>query len=217
MALQANGIISGAGRASEPEGWKHAEVKPAIQFTWHHTIPLDDLTRLWNGLINGGHWNAVDEYLQIIGFSSVQTTINELKAGKFQARRDELHTAIQWPGWNIVEGPGGAYREDDPGNGVESWYVPPGGSNGQRTILNRVKNAICPLIEKIPRTVRPEDTAIDAETAKRLAAELKNQRPSLRGKGPIEWNPDMWEQTREGRKDKNRDIWLTTPQWRARR
>ncbi|HEY4352182.1 MAG TPA: hypothetical protein VGN31_13210 [Paraburkholderia sp.] len=215
MALNSNGIISGSGRSSEPEGWKHKVMTPTVQFTWHHTIPLDDLTRVWNGLINGEHWGVVDEYLQIIGFRAVQNTIDELKAGTFQDR-DELHTAIQWPSWNIVEGPGGEFREDDPGNGFERWTVPPGISNNQREMLNAV-GAIYLRVTPIARAGRPEDTAIDAVQARALRDELSNYKKVLRGKGPIEWNEAMWESTREGRKDKKIDKWLTKPQWKAKR
>jgi hypothetical protein len=69
MALEMNGIVGGD-RGAEPQGWKHATVTPAISFTWHHTIPWNCLLAVWNGMVRGGHWKAVNEFLQLTGGST---------------------------------------------------------------------------------------------------------------------------------------------------
>jgi hypothetical protein len=93
MALEMNGIVGGD-RGAEPQGWKHATVTPAISFTWHHTIPWNCLLAVWNGMVRGGHWKAVNEFLQLTGGSSVGIIIEQLNAQALTIDRDALHTQL---------------------------------------------------------------------------------------------------------------------------
>lgn len=102
MPLEVDGIIRGD-RGSEPSRWQHASTKPLITLTWHHTIPWNCLRNVWNGLVAGQHWNALDEFMNLIGVPNRAEVITQIKNKNLQDR-DGLHTLVTWQGWNIVEG-----------------------------------------------------------------------------------------------------------------
>ena len=69
---------------------------------------------VWNGLVGGAHWSAVKMFLHLASAPDPQGIVQQIRSGGL-LRRDELHTMLTWQGWNIVEGPGGHFRADDPG------------------------------------------------------------------------------------------------------
>ena len=206
------GIIIG-GRAPPPSAWRHPVETPAIEFSWHHTIPLENLTKMWNGLVKGSHWEAIDQYLQLIGMPMPAVVIKQIKAGRVQAR-DDLWQRIQWPSWNIVEGPGGKNRpkSDDPGSSFEKWYSGSLSSN-QRQVIYAV-TSIYAAIRKIPMDAGSKaDPTISARLAKDLANAFKHNKSALRGKGPIKWTSEMWTVDVAGRAHPRRNEWLRNPKW----
>jgi hypothetical protein len=194
---------------------------PAVTFTWHHTIPWNCLLAVWNGLVAGQHWNAVRLFLQIVSDPHPHTTTEQIKKGELM-NRDSLHTLLTWQGWNIVEGPGGDFRADDPKEDVERWSLVKGVTGNQRATLQSVALlyiAMKPLAVKPRRpgfsgTV-PVPTITTAE-AEGLERALLAQMQTLRGKSPIRWSEEMWTlvDNQAGRADRKRPgVWNTTPSW----
>ncbi len=212
MPMALNGIVT-EHRGSEPTDWEHSTMTPSITFTWHHTIPWNCLREVWNGLVRGKHWDAVSEYLGLIGAASVPVIVQGLKAGALTVDRDALLTQLTWQGWNIVEGPGNEYRAegDDPGEAFDSWSGESMSGNQKATLL-----AVKSLYINAMRPVALLNN-VDGTNASKVAKAMRSARPTLRGKAPIKWNEDMWTVVTAGRvSDKVPGIWYTKPTWQRR-
>ncbi|APS35769.1 MULTISPECIES: hypothetical protein [Serratia] len=217
MPLEVDGIIRGD-RGSEPSRWQHASTKPLITLTWHHTIPWNCLRNVWNGLVAGQHWDALDEFMNLIGVPNRAEVLKQIKNKNLQDR-DGLHTLVTWQGWNIVEGPGNEYRAqgDDPGENFDGWSGK-GMSTNQQATQQQV-NVLYRVMEPLGR--RALDAArqappITAKEAGILQRTIKQTRPTLRGKEPIRWQEDMWHQVQSGKEAKHFARWDTKPVWRKR-
>jgi hypothetical protein len=218
MPLGIDGIIRGD-RGSEPSSWQHASTKPFITLTWHHTIPWNCLCNVWNGLVVGQHWNALGEFMNLIGVPNRTEVLKQIKNENLQDR-DGLHTLVTWQGWNIVEGPGGKFREkdDDPGDKFDGWSGK-GMSTNQRATLQQVNvlyQVMATLGNRALNAARhaPNITSKEARVLQRV---IKQTRPTLRGREPIRWQEDMWYQVQPGKEAKCGTKWYTQPVWRKRR
>lgn len=219
MPLGLNGIVT-EDRGNEPALWHHSVMTPSITFTWHHTIPWNCLRAVWNGVVHGRHWDAIEAYLDLISASNVSTIVRDLKNGNLTIDRDLLHTQLTWQGWNIVEGPGNEYRNDDPGEQFDGWSGA-GMSGNQTATLLAVKGLYDNCMRRIQQLPAAAGTNnipnISAQDAKTVATAMRGARHALRGKQPVKWEEKMWFPVTEGRVDKSRPgIWYTKPVWRRR-
>ena len=113
--------LSGGDRGSEPSRWQHASTKPLITLTWHHTIPWNCLRNVWNGLVAGQHWDALDEFMNLIGVPNRAEVLKQIKNKNLQDR-DGLHSG-DLARMEYCRGPGNEYRAqgDDPGENFDGW------------------------------------------------------------------------------------------------
>lgn len=211
MALDVDGLVSTPARGAEPSDWTHASMSPAVTFTWHHTIPWNKLRAVWNGLVAGEHWDAVDMFLQLVQAPKRQLVLQQIRAKALTEDRDALHTRLTWQGWNIVEGPGGEFRKpgDDPGEKSERWATTGASSNQTQTL-----QAVYALDETIQLLPAAQDSIGSTQAAALLAA-MRRVKQTARPT-PIPWSEAMWVRTREGRVGKAPGAWSTRPEWRRR-
>lgn len=216
MALGEDGIVNNADRGGEPPGWVHARMSPAVVFTWHHTIPWNRLRAVWNGLVRGRHWDAVDLFLQLAQAPNRQSVLQQIKAGHLVEDRDALLTRLTWQGWNIVEGPGGEFRtpDDDPGERSEHWSTIGMSSNQAQTA--QAVQALDVAMALLPAALGDGTGPVTDAQAAGLAASMRRVKQAVRH-APMPWSEAMWVRTREGRVEKGAAVWSTRPQWRARR
>jgi len=222
MAIGSNGICTNPDRGGEPDTWQHSTMIPGITFTWHHTIPWNCLRAVWDYLVANQHWDCVKEYLQIISAPNVDGTLLALKRAPGIPFRDDgtLLTLLTWQGWNIVEGPGSEYRMtgDDPGEAYDKWSIIGLSSNQKATV-----QAVDMVYQAMRRVQDNANAARMLPAAKaadvlRLQNAFRAQRPTLRGRQPIKWTPDMWEVRTEGRVNaKAPGVWYTKPAWAKKR
>jgi hypothetical protein len=238
MALQANGQFSNADRGAEPYDWHHSLHTPAVVFTWHHTIPWNVLRLVWNELVRCQYWDALKKYMSIIGISNgheQRQLVNNMKRNVL-GNLDDLHTKITWQGWNIVEGPGGAFRAtgDDPGAGRETWITIYMSHNHSRSIsaayqLHSAMVLIANGLKNIPDQ--------DRQCLNQFINAVDTQKANL-SHDPIKWNRNherIWVYSntmplpqgvmgpvnvidpQKGRvNDKYPGVWVTPPVWRKR-
>jgi len=224
VALGRNGVLTNTERGAEPVLWHHTTMTPTVTFTWHHTIPWNCLAAFWNGLVAGKHWTAVELFLRLVSADKPHDIMDQIKSGALMDR-DRLHTQLTWQGWNIVEGPGGDFREDDPGEGYDRWFNH-GLSDNQRATVQAVDQLyllIEPLASRpsrldfpeIPKEIKPNISALDA---KDLARGLSPLIGSLRGRSLMFWNSASWEKVQDGRvHPKLPSVWNVKPKWKKRR
>jgi hypothetical protein len=216
MPLAVNGIV-GTDRGGEPAAWHHASMTPEITFTWHHTIPWNNLRDVWNGLVDGKYWNAVSKFLYLVGTTAPAPVITAIKAEQLQ-NRDALHTQLTWQGWNIVEGPGNEYRTDDPGEAYDEWSGV-GMSANQKSTYQAVAILYTTMkqVNALPKRTGTDIPQIKAILAKKLETAFGEASGPLRGKSPMPWNEAMWFRVTEGRIDKKLPrVWYTKPAWGKR-
>ena len=211
------GIIKGT-RSDPPENWQHLRMAPLpdITLTWHHTIPRKTLARMWNGMVVGRHWDAIYEYLQLISAPEPQKVLKQLKGGNVQLRR-ELRTRVEWPSWNIVEGPGTDNRVDDPKDNFETWCSH-NLSSKHRTTLYAI-TSIYDVIKKIPGPKAGDDDCpeLDKKLARELTKVFEQNKHALRGKEPINWIQEMWTVVQDGKVHPHRPRqWSRIPKWQKR-
>jgi hypothetical protein len=80
----------------------------------------------------GEHWNAMQLYLDCAVTENVDDFVGQIRASDVQDR-DAPRTAVQWPSWNMMEGP--KSRTDDPGTQLGMWTVRFISTNYRATIL----------------------------------------------------------------------------------
>lgn len=222
MAIGTSGQSTNSDRGGEPASWHHTAMVPSITFTWHHTIPWNCLRAVWDYLVANQHWACVKEYLMIISAPNVEATLSALKKapGIPFANDGTLLVLLTWQGWNIVEGPGNEYRalNDDPGEAYDKWDISALTSNQRASVqcVDIVYQAMKKVQENsLARNVLPLVAAADVL---KLQNAFKAQRPALRGRQPITWNPGMWDVHTEGRVDaKAAGVWYTKPSWTKKR
>ena len=78
MPLEVDGIIRGD-RGSEPSRWQHASTKPLITLTGITPFPRNCLRNVWNGLVAGQHWDALDEFMNLIGVPNRAEVLKQIK------------------------------------------------------------------------------------------------------------------------------------------
>ena len=215
MPLTLNGFVSD--RGNEPTEWQHAVLKPSVTMTWHHTIPWNTLSCVWNALVQGEHWQAAAKFLYLVGVTFPNPVIEKVKTSSLDDR-DALHTRLTWQGWNIVEGPGEAFRNDDPGEAFDSW---PGFgmTSNQRTTHQEVKSlyTVMQQVTAQPLVAGTQNRSVDAMMASRLEQSFDKAKQALRGKSYVPWTEAMWFAEREGRVNKNMSaVWDVQPVWRKR-
>jgi len=139
-------IQPGSGRLDPPPSWGAHTVYnhngANLDMAWHHVIPWDTLRNFWNKILLLNHdpdayfWkdksqkkrspnlNEVKiygkiliEYLKYLKFANPQSIVDRMKSNNFKGEaKDEFLQKIIWQKWNIVEGPKGDLRSDDPGS-----------------------------------------------------------------------------------------------------
>ena len=126
-----------------PEGWGAATPKGGPNCSWHHMIPDPLLRNVWNRLVDrhiGTEWPAarvtirqflslcdrnlqdLDDRLESMRLCNREYLLmaNVRRAGHHPvqplgtADASALATAAVWPVWNVVGGPNGKNRSDDP-------------------------------------------------------------------------------------------------------
>jgi hypothetical protein len=102
------------------------------EYTWHHGVPFNTLRDSWNSLITlvwllgDGKSDAVKaakasarEVMELMlnGISGCTIAKAADQAMKINDEEDfdEIHAAISWPPWDLVDGPKESKRIDDPG------------------------------------------------------------------------------------------------------
>jgi hypothetical protein len=120
-------------RPNSPLHWGRA----GNGMAWHHVIPYSLLRGVWNRLV--GQHIATDlpearvtirQYLSLCdrGLQGIDEKLDKMRFEDEERRRaghyrleqlstpevNELQTAAVWPAWNIVGGPTGTSRRDDP-------------------------------------------------------------------------------------------------------
>jgi hypothetical protein len=203
MPLEQNGQC-GTDRPNPPVSWKHSTT-PNITWTWHHTIPWNQLCATWNWMVENEDWTSLKAFLYLIGADNGETVVAEIRADQL-TRRDELHQMIAWQKWNVVEGPGGTNRArgDDPGEGFEPWSLL-GLSNNQRQTVLDVKRIYDAMLT-LPQQTQPG----------KFGAFLSTFR-HLRNRAMIMWEPKMWDAVIVGRAPKHPREPDVTSTWRRRR
>ncbi|TCP34022.1 hypothetical protein EV292_10411 [Sphingomonas sp. BK235] len=205
MADESNGKLDGIGRADAPSSWKHTRgLEPDIDLTWHHVIPLRCLTTVWNGLVEGEHWSTAERFLHVAGADNASHLVEEMKAGRIGGEeRDVLHEHVTWQGWNIVEGPGGLCRSDDPGDQYERFHWTSLSGNQRATLMavSAIYSEMGPLHRQLDRA---EPRKISSQQAKSLSDSLSTNRLALRKKAPIPFSEGMWDKLDPGRAGKRK-------------
>lgn len=220
MALGSNGLLTDSARGSEPAAWRHSVMTPAVTFTWHHTIPWNCLAAVWNGLVAGQHWDAVQSFLQLVSAQDPRGIVRQIQSGKLM-NRDMLHTQLTWQGWNIVEGPGNEFRAGDPGEAYDAWSTIHGVSGSQRGTIHAVNLLYTVMRPLALRPARPGFTGqvpnISAAEARQLARLMSSQTGNLRGRSPMLWNGEAWAVVQEGKIDRRfPGRWQVKPVWRKK-
>lgn len=97
---------------------------------WHHVIPRSVLRDTWNALAsrlsaeNSSARNAAHTWMRILGYGheDAKNQLALMTAGQLTFERYMiLNSAVSFPPWDIVEGPG--KRSDDPGDSFDEYTV----------------------------------------------------------------------------------------------
>lgn len=215
MALATNGVAP-ADRGANPGSWVHVTTRPTINMAWHHTIPWNCLRSIWNSLVCSGHWDGVDEFMQLCGCGNIASRIAAMKANTLPANdRDDIHTAITWQGWNIVEGPETPFRNDDPGENFDA-HSGTGMSDNQKSThlaITALFTSLSP-IAATDRTGAGRNNLTSTEKAT-ITKAIRTAKTTLRGKDKIAWTVDMWDKVQDGRPHPSQPVnWSTPPVYR---
>ncbi|MFD1951486.1 hypothetical protein ACFSGX_11995 [Sphingomonas arantia] len=156
-------------------------------------------------------------FLQIVSDPNPRGTVAQMRAGRLLTR-DEVHSRLTWQGWNIVEGPGGEFRSDDPDDNYDGWSTIKGVSANQRKRLQSV-NSLYSVMSRLARNTKKTDgsfeTPIISVSEARALEIVFLAEMSLRGGRPISYTENMWEVVRAGKVMKHfPNRWEVEPIWK---
>lgn len=118
------------GTSPAPKAWVRTVFgKPvAVSMKWHHVIPRSALTDAWNALARHAKLaparNALHTYMRLLGISHIEAKhlLQAMEAATITFDQSErLETALGYPPWDIVEGPG--KRSDDPKDTLDEYTI----------------------------------------------------------------------------------------------
>ncbi len=187
--------ITGNERPNTPIEWQHARVP--LNLAWHHVIPYPLLRDVWNVLVETGRISqlaearlALRQYLMLCGqnWQVADGWIDQLRAQAMERWQcDALATAAVWHAWNIVEGPDGRLRTDDPGDHYMDRYTH-GITLREFERMNAMEFLFGALVMFRNSGVNPPPAALSA-----LREAIMLVRQVLACEQPILYRPDMWE------------------------
>lgn len=108
-------------RESPPKSWKRTIPD---QTTFHHNIAWERLGILWNCLVDQKRWKSLALFTVLLGQKDTEAVkfVEGLSRGDMDAdQRTDIGNHLLWSGWNIVEGPLGSDRLDDPGSRFDAF------------------------------------------------------------------------------------------------
>lgn len=211
MSLEKNGIIVNGGkdRPSEPTHWHKTNTKsskwhwkqnpapvPAnheLPMTFHHVIGWQRIWQMWNHLVVKDRWDVIREWAHLMQIDGA--AVDAMQKGTLDDV-DPVVEKICWSPWNMVEGPRGSYREDDPSkDNKDIDYFQFGGSHTARTRMSDLLalfNAMTVALRAVPNA----DPAFDQ--LRKMLHDLRH----LRNKEMIRFEESMWEVVKPGKYDK---------------
>jgi hypothetical protein len=208
MAMKKDGVIIEAGktRPGEPETWSRTSTKTAkwrwatspepappnheVPMTFHHVIGWQRLWQMWNHLIAHERWDVITAWAYLLQISD--TDIAAMKGGTL-ADSDDAYQKVCWAKWNMVEGPRGENRTDDPSKTKDDLdFFKYGGSHAARTRLLELSGLFSATTVALQATTK-DDPGI--KTLGKLFADLKH----LRGKEIVAFDESMWEVVKVGK------------------
>lgn len=199
--MNASGLIVGGGRPDFPWNLEHTKTAGNLQLwptnrplptlynvdmAWHHMIPWEALSKGWNGLVNGGRWDVLEAWLRLAGDTDARTHVQAMKQGQLSPEvSDNLEERLCWARWNLVEGPEGKYRTDDPGSDDMDLFA-------SINVSSKLRNR-CYQLQPIYNRVRPWNPGVPASASD--AALLLGDFQKLQGSSNTEipmFDPKVW-------------------------
>jgi hypothetical protein len=192
--------IAAGNRPNSPQTWVHTQA--TLNLAWHHVIPFTVLAEVWNVLVErcvatqlAESQMAVRQFLALCS-----RYMPDIDGIILRMRRDELGVAecnqlaavATWPPWNVVEGPAGNIRADDPGD----WYIDrfTQGLNGAEQVRMRAVETLYSAFIMFTAAAQP----VSAPALRDLAGTMMAYRASLACDAPIPFRETMWERGVDG-------------------
>lgn len=132
------------------EPWRSSRLFPRgyeIPMAWHHMVPWPILRDGWSAIAILNRWDVVRAWLESLEVP--ETSITQCVEGmSSQTYRDDddLSEKVCWAKWNLVEGPKGDVRSDDPkdGNALDrfDYGAMPDGLRGRASIAAEIDAAL---------------------------------------------------------------------------
>jgi hypothetical protein len=203
-----------------PQRWGTAQ--PGM--SWHHIIPFPILRDVWNRLVDQHiatqlpeARTAIRQFVVLADSSlpNLDDLIDRMRIANIEQRRathnrlrplevhesNRLATAATWPAWNTVEGPNRGSRSDDPG---DVWL------DRFTAGLTALELARMRAIEALYHNLRQfvdAGPAPGASALRSFAQTISAARPNVYCDTPMRYRPEMWEQERDGRWRKRREMY----------
>ncbi len=103
------------------EPWRRSTYFPRgyeIPMAWHHMVPWPILREGWSALATLNRWDVLCAWMESLEVSSplIGQCIGAMADGRYRDNID-LSEWVCWAKWNLVEGPEGDLRSDDPKDG----------------------------------------------------------------------------------------------------
>ncbi|MCC6426068.1 MAG: hypothetical protein IT435_04535 [Phycisphaerales bacterium] len=193
MAINADGTLSGDGREGADAPWAHTDVPGAVAgfLAWHHMIPWNCLRDTWKKLRSpttgqgnalaalDPNWDVLYWYMYLLAVPDPADKIKKMKKSQLTTGdQDVIFTKLVWNGWNIVEGPAGQFRTDDPAEDYDLFRVGLSSHERQRAVETQL------LFDAMVSYVPPSESRV-------LQGAIDRTR-RYRGGDPIMLKKEMW-------------------------
>lgn len=191
------GIENGTGRAvgeradvPNTEDWAHTVARDGrnvIAMTYHHVIPYNVLRDTWTKLIDNGKWDLLKEYMNLLQMKSTYYSALIKKSELTKAEdRDEIDLLLSWPKWNLVEGPTGANRSDDPGEGFDEFDG--GLTKKEKELMQKIK-----ILYEFMVRITEERGALSTDLCSKFKTQCKDTAKAVKSSKILRYRPGMWE------------------------
>lgn len=211
MAMQKDGQIVNGGkdRPSEPKGWHRTNTKSSrwhwkanpqpvpsnheVPMTFHHVIGWQRIWQMWNHLIIKNRWDVISEWAYLLQID--QEDVDAMQTVSL-GDVDPVVEKVCWSAWNMVEGPNGSNRTDDPNLTRQDLdFFTFGGSSSARSRITELRALFSAMTVALKADAN-EDRAFD--DLRKLFRSFRH----LRNRDIVQFDESMWEMVTPGKYDR---------------
>ncbi|MEI6707487.1 MAG: hypothetical protein WCK96_10180 [Methylococcales bacterium] len=173
----------------------------SYEFTLHHNIPLNTIIESFNIVIVFCDWKVTERLLRLYGIDTkaeqIAKRIEQIskdRSEKMSAQNEKvtykilmskfkldnyefegIEQRVTWQPWNIVEGPSGSIRADDPKEKFDNFIEADPSNWARYAVINRLYLVLADLIKDYKQK---ETQPADFENMRKWSFDLKQVLPS---------------------------------------